>query len=44
VCWSDARDTCANGIGEMKQNSDETAKKTDAICTWVFGEVQGIHV
>jgi hypothetical protein len=25
----------------MKQNSDETAKKTDAICTWVFGAMQG---
>jgi hypothetical protein len=23
------------GIGEMQQNIDEMAKKTDAICTWV---------
>jgi hypothetical protein len=32
------------GIGEMKQNIDEMAKKTDAICTWVFGAMQVIHV
>jgi hypothetical protein len=30
-----------NGIGEMQQNIDEMAKKTDAICTWVFGAMQG---
>jgi hypothetical protein len=33
-----------NGIGEMQQNSDEMAKKTDAICIWVFEAMQGIHV
>jgi hypothetical protein len=31
-----------NGIGEMKQNIDEMAKKTDAICIWVFGDVHGM--
>jgi hypothetical protein len=33
-----------NGIGEMKQSIDEMDKKTDAICIWVFGAMQVIHV
>jgi hypothetical protein len=43
-CLERCKGYMCNGIGQMKQNIDEMAKKTDAICTWVFGEVQGIHV
>jgi hypothetical protein len=31
-----------NGIGETTKNAGEMAKKTDAICISVFGEVHGM--